>query len=56
MSYSVYSVDVISVACGSKHIVAVGSEGEVYVWGCGGDGRLGLSSEEDQYVNINILE
>jgi len=34
----------IQVACGSKHSLALTSEGFVYAWGYGGDGRLGLRS------------
>ena len=42
------SVDVVSVTCGAQHVVAVGSEGEVFTWGKGADGRLGLGTEDDQ--------
>ncbi|XP_062601424.1 uncharacterized protein LOC134263131 isoform X2 [Saccostrea cucullata] len=42
------SLDVISISCGSKHVAAVGSEGEVLTWGCGADGRLGLGNEDNQ--------
>ena len=40
-------MDVIAVAAGPQHVVAVGSDGEVYTWGCGIDGRLGLGDEEN---------
>lgn len=43
-----YSLDVIAISCGSKHVVVVGSEGEVLTWGCGADGRLGLGTEDNQ--------
>ena len=42
------SVDVVSVGCGSEHVVVVGGRGDVYSWGRGQAGRLGLNSEEDQ--------
>jgi alpha-tubulin suppressor-like RCC1 family protein len=38
----IFSIDVTAVACGKKHVVVVGSEGEVFSWGCGADGRLGM--------------
>ena len=34
--------DVACVACGRAHTLAVTKRGEVYAWGCGGHGRLGL--------------
>ena len=30
------------------HVVVVGSEGEVFAWGNGTDGKLGLVNEESQ--------
>jgi NIMA (never in mitosis gene a)-related kinase len=44
----IFSIDVTAVACGKKHVVVVGSEGEVFSWGCGADGRLGLGNDDDQ--------
>jgi len=38
-------VDVVNVACGSKHVVALCDDGQVFSWGCGVDGKLGLGSE-----------
>ncbi|XP_072021077.1 LOW QUALITY PROTEIN: uncharacterized protein [Amphiura filiformis] len=40
------SVDVTSISCGPQHVVAIGHDGEVFAWGNGKDGRLGLSDEE----------
>ena len=34
--------DVRKFACGSRHVLALGSDGAVYGWGCGNDARLGL--------------
>ena len=48
-------MDIISVACGPQHVVAVGSESEVFTWGCGADGRLGNGSEENVYVLFTCM-
>ena len=50
MTHFNYSVDVIAVACGPSHVVVVGSEGEIFSWGNGASGRLGLGTEENQYA------
>ena len=42
------SVDVVDVGCGSEHVVVVGGRGDIYSWGRGQSGRLGLNSEDDQ--------
>lgn len=44
------SVDVMAVASGLHHVAAVGSDGEIFSWGKGADGRLGLGSEENKLV------
>ena len=54
------SVHVTAVACGPEHVVVVGSQGDVYAWGRGSEGRLGLGHEEDTYLpqvhlKFNIL-
>ncbi|XP_030856391.1 uncharacterized protein LOC100892600 isoform X3 [Strongylocentrotus purpuratus] len=41
------SVDVTSISCGPEHVVGVGVDGEIFAWGKGKDGRLGLGDEED---------
>ena len=33
-----------SVACGSKHTLALSNSGDVYAWGYGGGGRLAFPS------------
>ena len=35
-------------ACGSRHVLALGSDGQVYSWGFGGDGQLGHGDLEIQ--------
>lgn len=42
------SVDVTSVSCGPHHVAVVCSDGLVFTWGKGADGRLGLGDEENQ--------
>ena len=32
------------VSCGANHTACIGSGGELYVWGCGDGGRLGLGA------------
>ncbi len=41
---------VLQVDCGDAHVVALADDGEVYTWGCGQYGRLGLGTEEDSAV------
>ena len=38
---------VVEVAAGKHHTVAVVEGGEVFSWGRGGDGRLGLGNDDD---------
>lgn len=40
-------MDVTSISCGPEHVVGVGVDGEIFAWGKGKDGRLGLGDEED---------
>lgn len=41
---------VLQVDCGDAHVVALANDGEVYTWGCGQYGRLGLGTEDDVAV------
>ena len=38
---------VAQVSCGSKHFAALGTAGEVYTWGAGNYGKLGLGGRDD---------
>ena len=38
---------VIEISCGQNHVFAITREKEVYSWGCGEFGRLGLGNEDD---------
>ena len=41
------NVKVTQVACGDSHVIALTENGEVFSWGCGELGRLGLGHEDD---------
>ncbi|KAG7153641.1 serine/threonine-protein kinase Nek8-like 1 [Homarus americanus] len=45
---SLLGVSVKQVACGSAHVVAVSVDHQVYAWGCGNNGRLGIGSRMTQ--------
>ncbi|XP_012937764.1 uncharacterized protein LOC101851545 [Aplysia californica] len=51
---SLLSVDVVAIACGLKHVVVLGRDGEVMSWGNGSHGQLGLGSEESQCVPTTV--
>ncbi|ELT98382.1 hypothetical protein CAPTEDRAFT_123860, partial [Capitella teleta] len=38
---------VLQVSCGDAHVIALTKEGEVYTWGSGEFGRLGIGTEDD---------
>lgn len=44
------SVDVVVVGCGPHHVAVLSQDGEMYTWGRGDGGRLGLGHEEDWYL------
>lgn len=43
-------VDVASIACGDHHVAIVGTKGEVYTWGDGTQGKLGLGNEDSHIL------
>lgn len=49
-----FSVDILSLSCGPKHVVVVAEGGKVFVWGDGAQGRLGNRSEQDVLVATQI--
>ena len=44
------SVNVTSLAAGPQHVLAVSSDGQVFSWGQGSYGRLGLGNDDNQWV------
>lgn len=42
-------VAVRQIDCGSLHVAVLSQAGDVFSWGCGGFGRLGLGDEDDRY-------
>lgn len=48
------SFDVTSVSCGPGHVAVVTSDGIVFTWGCGGDGRLGHGDEDNQCLPTEV--
>lgn len=62
------SVDIVRVACGPRHVLALSADDDgggdsgvggglaaVYAWGCGLHGRTGLGDEEARYVERSAL-
>ncbi|XP_071825732.1 uncharacterized protein [Apostichopus japonicus] len=45
---SLLSADVTALACGASHVVAVGSDGEIFAWGKNDHGQLGLGDDESE--------
>ncbi|XP_059540570.1 RCC1 and BTB domain-containing protein 1 isoform X3 [Myotis daubentonii] len=45
---------VIEVACGSHHSVALAADGEVYGWGYNGNGQLGLGNNVNQLTPVRV--
>jgi len=42
--------DIVDIKSGANHTLALDDKGEVYVWGFGGYGRLGLGDQKDLWV------
>lgn len=41
---SLLGVSIKQIACGASHVVALSADQQVYTWGCGDNGRLGIGS------------
>lgn len=39
--------NIVAVSCGEAHTLALNDKGQVFAWGLGSDGQLGLSNLED---------
>lgn len=50
------SVKCRQVACGFAYTAAVTTEGQVYTWGAGENGRLGLGDEQDKTSPKHVIE
>lgn len=48
-------VDVMSIACGTEHVAIVGNNGEVYTFGNGSHGKLGLGSERSHPLPEQVM-
>lgn len=48
------NLKVASLACGTSHCVAALTSGEVYTFGCGTEGRLGLGDDGPRYAPCKI--
>lgn len=44
-------VDVVKISCGNHHLVALTNEGQLYAWGRGNYGQLGLGNLQDWQVD-----
>ncbi|XP_029199657.2 uncharacterized protein LOC114964483 isoform X1 [Acropora millepora] len=49
------SFDVTCVSCGPAHVAVVTSDGIVFTWGCGNDGRLGHGDEDNQCLPTEVV-
>uniref|UniRef100_A0A8C5PJ75 Serine/threonine-protein kinase Nek8 n=1 Tax=Leptobrachium leishanense TaxID=445787 RepID=A0A8C5PJ75_9ANUR len=47
--------EIVHVSCGASHILAVSNEKEVFSWGRGDNGRLGLGSQESHNSPQQVL-
>lgn len=47
--------NILDISCGNEHIVAVGEDGQVFVWGNNADGRLGTGDLEEVRLPKKVL-
>lgn len=50
MTEFLLKVDVVKISCGNHHIVALTNEEQLYAWGRGNYGQLGLGNLQDWQV------
>nr|XP_008377164.2 LOW QUALITY PROTEIN: protein RCC2 homolog [Malus domestica] len=48
--------NIVKVACGTNHTVAVDANGYVYTWGFGGYGRLGHREQKDEWAPRRVFQ
>ncbi len=49
-----YLSDIVSIAAGYWYNVAITGDGEIYTWGMGGNGRLGLGDTNDRFYPCKV--
>ena len=49
-----YLTDVVDVAAGQHHTLALKSDGTLYAWGANGDGQLGIGSNDDHTIPYQV--
>ena len=54
VTHPLRAVPIASVACGWLHTLCVTSAGQVYAWGCNGDGQLGTGDKWDRSWPIHV--
>jgi len=50
-----YLTDIVAVAAGFEHTLAVKSDGTVWTWGFNGNGRLGDGTTTDRWAPVQVL-
>ncbi|TYZ61043.1 hypothetical protein PybrP1_012132 [[Pythium] brassicae (nom. inval.)] len=51
---ALFDKQVTFISCGEEHSAAVTSEGKLYCWGCGRDGKLGNASTDDEFYPFQV--
>lgn len=50
------NIKIIDIACGDQHSGCINEQGQVYVWGVGLNGRLGIGTDTDRDLPVLISE